>query len=486
MIFNKKLVTAVSGAVLLMAGQIALADSTTDIVDALVSKGVLTEEEGKLISKGHETKKKAEGTVGFKDGFKFSSGDGKSSMSVNGRIQADYRYFDTPTVASAGVQGPNSAFNADTFDIRRAYLGVKGTFRGWMNFEATLDGAGSSAYVKYYWLEAAFSDAFKVRFGQFKPGFGLEQLTSSRFIDMTERDWVASMAPGVNKGIQIAGTPITGMTYALGFNNGSVGTLMADSSQKATEITNNSDGKQVTARVTFNAAEYMGNKEAIAHIGAAYAYDDNAPGAASTTGAGVSFRTNARGTQFLSTTAPAGTTATFYSNPDVTRYGLEGIGSYGPLKLQAEYASMDFQQSGYDDKSINAYYANLSYMLTGEAYAGAYKNGIMDRMSPKNNFTGLGSSGLGAWEIGLRYSKLDATDFVLGTDVVTAASSNDVHSWTGGIKWITDPNTRFMLDYVYTDFGRYITGSDDGKSAALTIPAFRNEKAINFRAQFDF
>ena len=40
--FNKKIAVAVSGAVLLLAGQIALADSTTDIVDALVSKGVLT------------------------------------------------------------------------------------------------------------------------------------------------------------------------------------------------------------------------------------------------------------------------------------------------------------------------------------------------------------------------------------------------------------------------------------------------------------
>ena len=68
--FNKKLAAAVSGSVLLMAGQVALADSTTDIVDALVSKGVLTEEEGKLITKGHESKKKAEGTVGFKNGFK--------------------------------------------------------------------------------------------------------------------------------------------------------------------------------------------------------------------------------------------------------------------------------------------------------------------------------------------------------------------------------------------------------------------------------
>ena len=58
--FNKKLAVAVSGAVLLMAGQIALADSTTDIVDALVSKGVLTEEEGKLITKGAKSQKEAQ------------------------------------------------------------------------------------------------------------------------------------------------------------------------------------------------------------------------------------------------------------------------------------------------------------------------------------------------------------------------------------------------------------------------------------------
>ncbi len=58
--FNKKLAVAVSGAVLLMAGQFALADSTTDIVDALVSKGVLTEEEGKLISKGAKSKSEAD------------------------------------------------------------------------------------------------------------------------------------------------------------------------------------------------------------------------------------------------------------------------------------------------------------------------------------------------------------------------------------------------------------------------------------------
>ena len=171
--FNKKLAVAVSGAVLLMAGQFALADSTTDIVDALVAKGVLTEEEGKLISKGHESKKKADGTVAFKNGFKINSGDGKSNFSVNGRIQADYRYFDAPAAGSGGGLNPNGA---DTFDLRRTYLGAKGTFRNWINWEATLDGVNGSALLKYFWLETAFSEKLKVRFGQFKMPMGLEQL----------------------------------------------------------------------------------------------------------------------------------------------------------------------------------------------------------------------------------------------------------------------------------------------------------------------
>ena len=43
-------VAAVTGALLFGFGANAMADSTTDIVNALVAKGVLTEEEGKLIN----------------------------------------------------------------------------------------------------------------------------------------------------------------------------------------------------------------------------------------------------------------------------------------------------------------------------------------------------------------------------------------------------------------------------------------------------
>jgi phosphate-selective porin OprO/OprP len=65
-------------------------------------------------------------------------------------------------------------------------------------------------------------------------------------------------------------------------------------------------------------------------------------------------------------------------------------------------------------------------------------------------------------------------------------SSNDVHSYTAGIKWITDPNTRFMLDYVYTDFNKAITGSLENAATTTAVTPYSNEKAVNFRAQFDF
>jgi len=477
MFSNKKLAVAVSGAVLLMAGQFALADSTTDIVDALVGKGVLTEEEGKLISKGHETKKKADGTVAFKNGFKINSGDGKSNFSVNGRIQADYRYFDTPDTGPGVATSPE---NANTFDMRRAYLGAKGTFRGWINYEATLDGTNGSTLLKYYWLETAFSEKFKVRFGQYKMPGSLEQLTSSRFIDFTERDWVASMAPAVNKGIMIHGVPTTGLTYAVSVSNGG---LLSDSGATAIETGSGPDGKAFNARATANIAEIMGNKEAIAHVGGWYGYDEDLPTTRVTTGA-VRFRTNARGTQFFSSNT---TSTNLMDNPEITRYGLEAIAAHGPVKFQGEYANMNFEQANYQDLDISAWYAGVSWMLTGESYAGAYKNGVMDRMSPKADFTGLDSSGIGAWEIGVRYSKFDAKDWVSGTHMLgSSSSSNDVHSYTAGIKWIMDPNTRFLMDYVYTDFNADIKGSTGANLGAAATPSFSSEKALNFRAQFDF
>ncbi|MFM8232732.1 MAG: porin, partial [Candidatus Methylopumilus sp.] len=100
---QKKLVAAVSGAVLLMTGQLSLADSTNDLVEALVSKGVLTEEEGKLLTKGHKGEVESE--------RKKREKDWTSHIKLNGYVQ------NRVTAVQGGDEGtrlwPDPSFGTD-------------------------------------------------------------------------------------------------------------------------------------------------------------------------------------------------------------------------------------------------------------------------------------------------------------------------------------------------------------------------------------
>ena len=463
--------------------------STTDIVDALVGKGVLTEEEGKLITKGHESKKKAEGTVTFKDGFKMNSGDGKSSASIIGRIQLDSRSFS----GNSGGTSANKNF-ADTFDVRRAYLGAKGTYKKYYDWEVTADFAGltgtgggvsptdsnaagtgsTSLDVAYlnvnYWDKKAM-----FQFGQFKMPYSLEERTSSRFIDFQERSFVnnTSLTPGKERGAMIHGTPITGVNYALAFSTGQ--------GKNTNDIDQREDGKDIIAHLDANIAEIMGNKEAILHLGGSYGVGDLAP---AVTGAQ---RSEGRGNEFFKTVAADGTTV------ERERFNLEGVVAYGPVKLQAEYGNASFKGSSAAgvsfDKELDTYYTEALWLVTGEKYADSYKGGKFDRISPKKDFNPDFSS-LGAIELGIRYSEFDAKDFVTaangataGTMVLapiaaTASYTNKADAYTIGLKWIPDANARFLMNYVHTDY--------DTPVLAATGKTISKEKALMFRAQYDF
>jgi len=66
---NKKKILGLSVALAVSSfANLSLADSTEDLIDALVTKGVLTEDEGALLSKGRKAEKKKEGKVAFKNG----------------------------------------------------------------------------------------------------------------------------------------------------------------------------------------------------------------------------------------------------------------------------------------------------------------------------------------------------------------------------------------------------------------------------------
>ena len=219
MIINKKLTLAVSGAVLLMAGQAALADSTSDIVDALISKGVLTEEEGKLISKGAKAKADATPTIKEKDGaFSISSPNGKNSIQLTGRMHLDARYNSLGTFGNENYynynQDSDAKSGASQLEMRRARIGIKGRLGGVADYLLQGNITGTNLLDEAY-LDINKFDLFGVKLGKFKVPFGLEQLTSSNDIDFMERSYADQISPAKKLGLQLHGE-MTGATYSGG------------------------------------------------------------------------------------------------------------------------------------------------------------------------------------------------------------------------------------------------------------------------------
>ena len=485
--FNKKLAVAVSGAVLLMAGQVALADSATDIVDALVSKGVLTEEEGRLITKGHTSKTNVTPVLKEKDNnFTIESANGNNSISLTGRIHFDYRHFDSYSdsdIALSNASSSPSATGADTFDIRRARLGVKYKFAKNYSGEIVFNTVGAVNVLDVAYMDVSWFEKAKFRFGQFKMPYSLEQLTSSNNIDFIERSFVDSYIPAKEIGAQIFGEPTKGMTYALALSNGLPGANAVGS-----EADNRVDGKDVIGRVTFNASEAMGDKETVMHGGLAFSVGDSPIG----TGFGGNRSTEARGASFF-TQPILNQNGVASKKIERSRYGVEGAFASGPFKVQGQYSVLnsEFELNptgstiSSKDSDIKTYYVEALWTITGEKWADRYKAGAFGALKPKIDFDSEKFTG-GAWEVGARYSKFDASDFTgynssSSTGWQTAAGGySEAKAYTLGVKFVANPNFRVMADYVYTDFSNMIS------AYTLNGRTVTDEKALLVRTQIMF
>ncbi|MGQ0442423.1 MAG: OprO/OprP family phosphate-selective porin [Methylophilaceae bacterium] len=488
--FKLRSITAATTATLMLSfGGNAVADSTDDIVNALIAKGVLTEEEGALLMRGRtgekeaaEAKKQTGISASYKDGIVLQSGDGKNSLTINGRVHADFRSYDY----SEDDNGSNvlSANGADTFDVRRARLGAKVKFLDYYEGEVVGNFSGGSSTLDIAYLNIAWWKPVQFRFGQFKMPFSLEQLTSSNNIDFVERSFLDSYIPAKEVGAMVHGSPFTGVTYGLAASTGR-GINASESDVRVDDV-------DLIGRVTANFAEIMENKEMVLHAGVAFSEGDisKGDGAASF---GGNRSTESRGVTFF--TAPVvASTNLIDASVDRSRLGLEAAVAYGPFKVQGQWAKVghDFETATRSyDVDIKAWYAEALWTITGEKHADRYKNGAFSGIKPTNNFDPEKFSG-GAWELGVRYSKFDASDFDtlglragagLDAQVTTGASRYaKADSLTFGVKFVPNPHIRLMLDYVKTDFEDQFGGT----SVAVNGDSEDDEKAILFRTQFAF
>lgn len=428
------------------------------------------------IVKGEE-KGKSQGSPvygAFKDGLVFDDGSGNWKLQINGRIQLDYKDY-----------SPDE-WKGDTFSIRRARFG--GTFSFLKDFAVRVEGEyandntgtrGTTA-LTYGYLDYTHWQGAKVRIGQFKPFFGLERPQSTNFTDFTELSLAtnngAIFTSTHDRGIMIFGDPLTWLNYNAYIVNGT--------GQNNDDLR---DSKDVGGRINANFAELAQIKNAVIHVGASAS--DGSIGFSTSAGNSIAQSTESNGNQFfnianVSSVTVGGTTTASRFTSDRSRIGLETALTYGPLKFQAEYIKANFEGkrgpgiAGTSfDNDIKAWYADLNWMVSGESYADAYKSGVFGRIKPKSNFNA--DNNWGAFELGLRYSKFDASDFksILPAATATTAYTSEAESWTGGAKWILNPNARILLNYIYTKFDtpvRILSKTSD------------DEKSIVVRAQYDF
>ncbi len=460
---------AVSGALLMGVGTNAMADSSDDLLQALIAKGVLTEEEGAQLSKGREVEKKSKSSeikAKFKDGIMFESADGQHSVAVEGRAHFDYHNFSGYSESN----DPATSKIADNFEFRRARVGVKGKFYNDYTYEIQTNLIGSNTNtIDQAWLNVGWWKEAQFKFGRYKTPFGLEKMTSSNNIDFAERSFVNQLAPNEKLGAMIWGEPVAGVIYQANvFQN------------DFTEADNKTNDMFVGGRVAANIAKMAGWNDAVLHIGAA---GFSGKYGAKPTATVLTFRTEPRGLAdiFAAKIGGGGNDVSIQQDTGA----LELAASYGPFKLQGEYAkaSYDAKHVAANAKvsgDVDAWYVEALWLMTGESYANTYKEGAWGAIKPKNEFVHPGAIGSGAWELGIRYSEFDASDIAIkqASAGTSLTANSKAQAYAGGIKWILNPNVRFLLNYTRTNYDQPIT--------VATGVTSDHEDTLTLRGQLNF
>ena len=368
--------------------------------------------------------------INTKGKLEISSSDGGFKVRVGGRVQADYNAFDS-----------DRAKLGNGSEIRRGRLFVSGTmWRAWQyKFQYDFTSTGikgiKDAYIRYRGPGPGVTTV-----GHFKEPYSLENMTSSKYTMFIERSLPAAFLPGRSIGLAYA---------AHGGNWSASGGVFG----KGVDDTGaNDEGYAASGRVTWAP---LHSKENTLHLGLAASHRD--------TGSLNSLRLKTRPEAHA-----AAVSLVDSGNLDVSsfnRYGLEAAWLHGPFTLQSEYMRLGLNRKlpGGSDLDFDGWYVEGSWFLTGESRNYQAGKGAYSKITPKGI---VGQGGMGAWELGLRFSSIDLSD----ADVTGGEEQN----LTVGLNWYTTPNIRFMANYVD------VLNLDGGKHAGDQPAAFLLRGQIEF------
>ena len=376
-------------------------------------------------------------------GIKIKSNNG-NSFTIGGRIMYDYDNYDGMYnfEDNAGSE-ENSGNTASESEFRRTRINVKGTSGKNWGYKMTVDIDEGDAEIDTGYLEYKGFDLGKVRIGRFKAPFGLEELTSSKWISTIER----SPATDFNF---LAGKPSFQVAV-----HGHTGRMFWQAAL-IDEDQEDDDGADAYSMAGRIGGSFGRDKNNFVHLAAAYATRDFG-----NEGTNLRFRSR----MGVHTISNRPVDVKDIGVDDADQLGLEAAFVSGPFSLQGEYRTADFDKNDSDDGSdveVQSYYLQASYILTGESRSYKSKSGKFDKVKPKGN--------RGAWELVAKYE-----DGELDID-----SMEDEVEWeltTLGLNWYATKNVKFMLNYL---------DGDIENSPTLKAADDEDGNAISLRAQYAF
>lgn len=425
-----------------------------------------------------------------KGGITIKTEDGRFEAKVGGRIHFDGNLIseDDPTGVAGTTFGSMTTPAQSGFYMRRIYMTLSGKLYGWKykiepDF-APNNGTGATGIAFQDITLSTDLGPGELILGQRKPFRSMEDLTSSNDILMIERPF-ASASGGMLKG----GTNTNAAIPAAAATGGSITAAVDREFQQGLFYKGNGDnytwgvsfhslrrdntaateGIGESARVTYTPMSADGS---ILHLGLSYSAENpqnNQSGATSDRvcmGAGSFNYAGRRGPSFnLGCTTG-----------DLSTIGAEVAGAFGPFFFQAEYMTQDQKDLpvvGGGSQTIDAYYLQSSFFVTGESKPYKKADGVFGSAKPNN--------AAGALEITARYDfaeNKDITATSVGTlgagltnpgSCATAAGSVskcEISAITVGANYYFNPNVRVMLNYVMGEADRGVGGTDKPKAVA--------------------
>ena len=421
----------------------SFADSTEDLVNALVTKGVLTEEEGALLAKNRTKEKSSEAKVKMsKKGIQISSADDAFSMQIGGRLHA--------TLADHSHGSLNKDDPVNGTEIRRARLYAKGKLYKKFGYMAEVDWGGDKVGVKDFFGTYNPNKNWEFTFGNQKHAFSQEVQESSNDIMFAERSLVYGISvPFFDRAV---GVNLKAMGETWNVQSGFYGDGVANStdnanSESASASQEKNEGKGFGIRGTWNP---ILEKDRMVMLGANYGYRKQSDTGEINNGKDPKFEYKTTNFSDLSVVS-SGNIEGFN---DVQMGILELSAMNGPFSFQSEYAKGTVNRDdGFSDYDVSAYYAQVGWVLTGESRTYKATDGEFKRLKPSKNFD-PDKGTWGAWEVALRHDGIDLTD----ADI----TGGDAKRMTLNLNWYLNENLRLLagyerfydLDYLKRDNGR--------------------------------